>query len=225
MLKYLNNFSMQRFDLIVFDWDGTLVNSADLIAACVQNACRDLRIGVPEAAAARFIIGLGLADALNRLLPNLAPDRYGELAERYRHHFLACEDEIPLFNGVVELLGDLTRAGYLLAVATGKSRAGLDRSLKRAGLASWFAASRCADECFSKPHPAMLLELMAEFGVAPERTLMVGDTVHDLQMAANAGCPAVAVTCGAHPRDQLLEACPIACLADVTELRRWLNGN
>jgi phosphoglycolate phosphatase len=213
---------MQRYDLIVFDWDGTLMDSAAMIARCIQDSCRDLGLPVPAERDARFIIGLGLQDAMRHLLPELPTADYPRLAERYRHHFLGREDEAPLFKGVPAMLEQLSGDGYLLAVATGKSRRGLARALDQTGTAHWFQASRCADETFSKPHPAMLLELMDHFGMRVDRTLMVGDTTHDLQMAQNAGCAAVAVAGGAHDRAALEALKPLVCLPSTTELRRWL---
>ena len=214
---------MQAYDLIVFDWDGTLMDSTGLIASCIQAACHDLGLPVPGEAAARYIIGLGLNDSMRHLLPDLPPSEYPRLGARYRDHFLAREDEAPLFPGVPELLETLSAEGYLLAVATGKGRRGLERALGATGTAHWFAATRCADETFSKPHPAMLEELSGELAVAPARTLMAGDTTHDLQMAANAGCPAVAVAAGAHGREALAALAPLACLDTVTDLARWLK--
>lgn len=215
---------MQHFDLLVFDWDGTLFDSAGLIAGCLQSACRDLDFAVPSDSEARYIIGLGMRDALCHVLPDLPSSEYPRLADRYRYYFLAQEDAVLLFDGVEALLEQLSDAGFQLTVATGKTRAGLDRTLQRTGIGHWFSASRCADECFSKPHPAMLQELMRQFGTAPERTLMIGDTTHDLQMAANAGCPAVAIATGTHPREQLAALKPLACLAAVTELGPWLTS-
>lgn len=213
---------MYKYELIVFDWDGTLMDSAGLIAGCVQQACRDLDLPVPSDARARHVIGLGLQDAMRYLLPDLPAVEYPRLAERYRHHFLVTEHEIPLFDGVNHLLEQLSGTGYLLAVATGKTRVGLNRALQKTGIGHWFAASRCADECSSKPHPAMLEELMTLLGSKPERTLMVGDTTHDLQMAANARCAAVAVAGGAHPRDELLALNPLVCLESIKEFGPWL---
>jgi phosphoglycolate phosphatase len=213
---------VQKFDLIVFDWDGTLIDSAAVIAQCIRESCRDIGLEVPSERDCRFIIGLGLQDALTRLLPQLPPSDYPRLTERYRHHFLAREGDAVLFDGVEALLAQLSEDGHLLAVATGKSRRGLDRALAQTGLAKWFAGSRCADETFSKPHPAMLLELMDDFAASPQHTLMVGDTTHDLQMASNAGCGAVAVASGTHERRQLELLEPLACLHSIAELGPWL---
>jgi phosphoglycolate phosphatase len=215
----------KRFQLLVFDWDGTLIDSAPTIVACIQSACRDLGLPVPDDARASHVIGLGLQDALAHAIPGLAAAEYGRVVERYRHHFLARDPHMTLFDGTREMLHRLNEAGHTLAIATGKSRAGLARALDSTGLAPLFAASRCADQCASKPAPDMLRELMDELEVPAERTLMIGDTVHDLQMAANAGVAAVAVCHGAHPRDSLAGHGPLGCVADTKELHAWLNTN
>jgi len=215
----------RRFDLIIFDWDGTLMDSAALIADSVQAAARDLGLAVPTEERARHIIGLGLVDALRYAMPDLQPDRYQEAAERYRHHYLSRDHQLNLFDGAEDLIAELSGAGYFLAVATGKSRAGLDRALADSGLGTYFHASRCADECHSKPHPQMVEQLMGEFGVIPEQTLMIGDTVHDLQMAKNAGVPSLAVCYGAHPRALLEAEVPLHCAASVAEMSAWLRAN
>lgn len=213
----------RQFDLVVFDWDGTLMDSAAAIVASVQGACADLGLEVPPDEAARYIIGLGLTEAMRYLLPSLEPRRYGELVERYREHYLVRDREITLFAGADELVRRMHASGILLAVATGKSRRGLDRALSLTGLGAYFHASRCADETKSKPDPAMLLEIIGQLGADPVRTLMVGDTVHDLEMARSAGVAAVAVTYGAHPRDALAAARPRACVASLAELRAWIE--
>lgn len=215
----------KRFDLIVFDWDGTLMDSAAAIVAAIQMACRDLAIEPPSDEQARHIIGLGLQDALRGALPGLDPARYREVAERYRHHYLARDHELLLFDGAYDLVRALGDAGFLLAVATGKSRIGLDRALNSSGLMPHFHGSRCADECHSKPHPQMLLELMEEFDVAPENTLMIGDTTHDLLMARNARVPALAVSYGAHPKTSLETEAPLLCAETVAEMHAWLMTN
>lgn len=213
----------KQFELLVFDWDGTLMDSAASIVESLQAACADLSLPAPAEDDARHIIGLGLNDALGYLFPELPRNRYGALTERYRSHFLARDSAIPLFPGVPEAIRELHGEGFLLAVATGKSRAGLDRALESTGLQLYFHASRCADEGFPKPHPEMLLALMEKLGTGPEQTLMIGDTSHDLQMADNAGVAAVAAAYGAHPRASLL-ACPaLACLESFPELHRWLK--
>ena len=151
----------KRFDLVVFDWDGTLIDSAGAIAACIQAACRDLGLPVPDEARARHVIGLGLADSLAHAVPGLPPSEYPRVAERYRHHFLARDASLPLFPGTREMLEGLRVNGHRLAIATGKSHAGLVRALAHAGLADFFDATRCADQSASKPAPDMLLDLMA----------------------------------------------------------------
>ena len=212
------------FELIVFDWDGTLMDSAATIVASLQAAARDLGVAPPTEQAARQVIGLGLTQALQAAMPQLAPDQYGKLADRYRAHYLKQDQELSLFDGVATLLDELAASGKLLAVATGKSRMGLQRALEVSGLKHRFVASRCADECHSKPHPQMLEELQAELGVSAEDTVMIGDTTHDLQMAHNAGVGAVAVAYGAHGREQLDAEKPLYCAESVADLTYWLRS-
>lgn len=213
----------KRFDLLVFDWDGTLLDSAGAIVAAIQAACRDLELPEPSDERARHVIGLGLGEALRHAVPELPEQRYPQMVDRYRHHYLSRDQELRLFDGAAELVAELADAGFALAVATGKSRVGLDRALKASGLGAYFQASRCADECFSKPHPQMLEELMQEFAVAPERTLMIGDTTHDLQMALNAGVASLGVAYGAHPAAALDALAPLARLQKVEDLAAWLR--
>lgn len=213
---------MSRHELVVFDWDGTLMDSTHIIAASLRAACADLRIAVPSEADARYVIGLGLEDTFNHVAPTLDADGRRRLSERYRHHFLAREGEAPLYDGVVDMLADLHARGRRMAVATGKARRGLERALDATGLRRWFEATRCADEGFAKPHPDMLLMLLDMTGVDPGRAVMVGDTTHDLELAANAGIDAVAVSYGAHPQS-LLETRPAMARCDsVRELHEWL---
>jgi len=214
-----------RYELLVFDWDGTLIDSAPTIVGCIQAACRDLGLPVPDDARASYVIGLGLHDALGYAVPGLAPADYGPIVERYRNHFLARDSEIPLFPGVRAMLGALRERGHILAIATGKSRAGLARALENTGLRPLFAASRCADQCAPKPAPDMLNELMEELDVGDAKTLMIGDTVHDLKMAAHAGIPAVGVSHGAHPKRDLAALEPLACVENIEELTQWLAQN
>jgi phosphoglycolate phosphatase len=199
------------------------MDSTRVIASSLQSACRDVGIKIPTERDALYVIGLGLIDSFNHIAPDLDHDGRVRLTERYRHHFLARENEAPLYQGVRDMLAELHGRGTRLAVATGKARRGLDRALDSTGLRPWFEATRCADEGFAKPHPDMLLMLMDMTGVEPRRTLMVGDTTHDLELAANAGVDAVAVSYGAHDRD-LLETRPAkARCASVAELHRWLT--
>ena len=187
-----------NFDLLVFDWDGTLFDSTALIARCIQAACADLGVPVPSDERASYVIGMGLTEALQHAAPELPPERYRELGERYRQHYFARQHEIVFFDGTLAMLEALKARGHLLGVATGKSRRGLDDALGTSALRGLFDATRTADETASKPDPRMLIELMDEFQVAPERTLMIGDTTHDLLLARNAGAASVGVSYGAH---------------------------
>ncbi|MFZ6691442.1 HAD-IA family hydrolase [Undibacterium sp. SXout20W] len=215
----------KQFDFIVFDWDGTLMDSTATIVKCIQSAARDLGLPVPDDSAAAYVIGLSLADAMAAAIPGIDPKYYPRMVERYRYHYLAKDHELPLFNGVRDMLDDLAQQGYFLGVATGKSRVGLSRALHTAKLTSVFDATRCSDETFSKPHPAMLHELTRELGQEMQRTLMIGDTTHDLQMAGNAGAGAVAVEYGAHAPALLAPLNPLFSAKSVSELHQWLNEN
>jgi phosphoglycolate phosphatase len=215
----------RRFDLVVFDWDGTVVDSTAMIAVCIQKAAADLGLAVPSREQASHVIGLGLNDALARAVPDLTPDGVEAFSARYRFHYFAGEPEIVLFAGVRELLVELAESGAQLAVATGKSRRGLDRAFAATGLGMFFAASRCADETHPKPHPAMLHELTAELDVPTARTVMIGDTTHDLGMARSAGTAAIGVSYGAHPRAELAALSPLAIADSIDGLRPWLLRN
>jgi phosphoglycolate phosphatase len=215
----------RRFRLLVFDWDGTLADSAAIIAEAIQTSCRDLDLPVPSDTDARFVIGLGLADALRHVAPSLSDDEQVRFSARYRHHYLARDPHIGLFAGAVDLLDELRAAGFMLAVATGKTRIGLERALVQQALAERFVASRCADEGRPKPHPDMLHYLMKEMDVAPAQTLMIGDTTHDLELARNAGVSAIGVSYGAHAADRLALASPLAVVHSIPELRQWLLSN
>lgn len=213
----------KQFDLLVFDWDGTLMDSAGAITASLRDACADLALPVPSEERARYVIGLGMTDALKYLVPDLPSVGYPALLERYRHHFQRQDRDTTLFAGTPETLHTLRDAGFMLAVATGKSRRGLDRALEAVGLDKIFHATRCADEGFSKPHPGMLLWLLDELNITRERALMIGDTSHDMEMAAAADVARLGVAYGAHPRENLLKHHPLACLDTFTELSRWLT--
>jgi phosphoglycolate phosphatase len=215
----------RKYPLIVFDWDGTLMDSTVGITAAIQEAARDLGLPVPDRERASHVIGLGLQDSLRAAVPALRPEQYPEFVEAYRRHFLSLQDAMAPFPGVREMLEDLRGRGHLLAVATGKSRRGLDHQLALTGFGGLFAASRCADETDSKPHPAMLLELMKELALERQQLLMIGDTSHDLGMAKNAGVDAVAVSYGAHAHADLCLLEPRACVGSVVELRQWLTTN
>ena len=214
-----------RYRLLVFDWDGTLADSAAIIVEAIQLACADLGLPIPTDAAARYVIGLGLHDALRHVTPTLAEEDYPALSARYRVHYLNRDPEIPLFAGTEMLLSSLNARGHVLAVATGKSRRGLDRALEQAGIGARFAATRCADEGFPKPNPDMLLYLMDRLGAAPEETLMIGDTTHDLMLAAIAGVDSVGVAYGAHPGPALAAQRNQAIVGSVEELALWLGAH
>jgi phosphoglycolate phosphatase len=212
----------KRFDLLVFDWDGTLMDSAEAIVEALQSACHDLELPVPTDDNARYIIGMSLHDALSHVLPGVDPAQHPLVAERYRHHFLSRDSGTTLFPGAAELIKELHGKGFLLAIATGKSRRGLKRSLEATGLAGHFHATRCADEGFCKPHPGMLTELIALTRASKERTLMIGDTSHDMAMAQSADVARLGVAYGAHVRQALIAYEPLACVDAISELRAWL---
>ena len=215
----------KQFDLLVFDWDGTLMDSTATIVRCIQAAARDLGLPVPRDDKAAHVIGLGLHEAMQAVLPEINPSWYPRMVERYRYHFLSRDHELVLFPGVRDMLQELSQDGYFLAVATGKSRVGLNRAMNDVKVLSLFDATRCADETFSKPHPAMLQELTRELGQDMRRTVMIGDTSHDLLMANNAGAAGVAVQYGAHPVEQLTACNPLYSAATVAELHQWLSEN
>jgi len=213
-----------KYALLVFDWDGTIIDSASTIADCIRLAAGDLGLDVPTKEQASHVIGLGLQDALRYAVPGLRSEQTAEFVARYRYHFLMREDAMGLFDGMRELIESMSKV-RTLAIATGKSRRGLDRALDTTGLKPYFQSSRCADETNPKPHPAMLLELTREFDVAPAAALMIGDTSHDLDMARAAGVDALAVTYGAHAADSLRACAPRGCVGSVPELEKWLSAN
>lgn len=211
-----------QFDLIVFDWDGTLFDSTALITRCIQAACADLGAPVPSDRDASYVIGMGLIDALRHAAPGLPPQRYPELGDRYRHHYFAKQHEIVLFDGALAMLHALKARRHRLGVATGKSRRGLDEALNSVQLGGLFDGTRTADETASKPDPRMLVELMRELDVEPARTLMIGDTTHDLQLAANAGAARLGVSYGAHSPESFAPFEPLHIAHSVSELHDWL---
>lgn len=215
----------QHYDLIVFDWDGTLANSTQLIVDAICQASADVGLPVPSQQAASGIIGLGLREALIDLFGDLPEPKIAQLVARYTVYYGNGEDNIPLFEGAAEVVQHLHQKGIALGVATGKGRAGLNRALHRSGIGHLFHATRCVDECHSKPHPHMLHDLMQELGSQPERTLMVGDTSFDMQMAENANVQRVGVTFGAHPLERLLPFAPMAHFDEFTKLKQWLIMN
>ena len=213
------------FRLLVFDWDGTLMDSIAAIAACTRVALQDAGFPDPPEATIRRAIGMSLRDSAELFFPGGSESHFQALVERYRHHWLETYKDAPaLFAGAAATLAELGARGHLLAVATAKGRRGLVRELEWTGLHSLLHSSRTVDECPPKPHPGMLLELMAELGARPEQTLMIGDTSYDLEMANNAGVRAVGVLSGSHDVDDLERQRPLALLASVADLPRWLDG-
>jgi phosphoglycolate phosphatase len=211
--------------LVVFDWDGTLMDSTGQIVAAAMGAIASLGLPARPPEAIRDIIGLGLRESWGRLFPELGPDEFMPFVEAYRDYFFAPELQTSrLFEGAAEVVADLAGRGYVLAVATGKSRRGLDRELASTGLVRFISGSRTADETRSKPHPDMLLELMSTLAVAPEATLMVGDTEWDLEMARRAGVGAIAVSYGAHAPERLHPYSPLACIDAIGALAGLLEG-
>lgn len=216
---------MHKYKLLIFDWDGTLMDSEVRIVACIKAAILDLNLPALGDGVIKNIIGLGLREAIDSLFPGSDEYLHSQLAGRYRHHFFG-NDHAPsvLFPGVIETLAALRDQGYLLAIATGKGRRGLNHVLDEVGCKALFHASRCADETCSKPHPRMLLEIISDLNVEAADTLMIGDTEYDMRMACNAGVAALAVTCGVHTSKRLLECGPLGCLGTISEIPAWLDG-
>lgn len=213
---------MKRYKAVIFDWDGTVMDSTSCIAGAIQAACIDLELPVPSFEEASWVIGLSLDSALQRCAPTLPPERIPEFTERYRHHFFQLDQTLTMFEGVVPMLDDLRARNVRLGVATGKSRVGLDRVLHAQRLADRFDYTRCADESKGKPHPAMLFDIMQRLDLEPQHVLMVGDTTHDIQMAASAGVDSMAVTYGAHSKRTLLLSEPTVMVSSVREMHNWL---
>lgn len=213
---------MKRYKAVIFDWDGTVMDSTSCIAGAIQAACTDLELPVPSFEEASWVIGLSLDSALQRCAPTLAPERIPEFTERYRHHFFLQDQALTMFDGVVPMFDDLKSRNVLLGVATGKSRLGLDRVLEAQRLADRFDYTRCADEAQGKPHPAMLFDIMERLDLDPHHVLMVGDTTHDIQMATRAGVDSMAVTYGAHSKRTLLMSEPTVMVSSVREMHHWL---
>ena len=212
----------KKFDLIVWDWDGTLADSTGMISHAVRNAAATVGLPAITLQAASSIIGLGLQEAIKALYGNITAEQAQALAAQYRANYYAGANEIPLFEGAADTIIALSNQGVKLAVATGKGRRGLNLSLENTGLGPHFQATRTVDECFSKPNPQMLHELMADLDVLPERTLMIGDTSYDLQMALNAGVRSVGVTFGAQMSEQWQHLHPIRQFNDFASLGQWL---
>ncbi|GGP28284.1 HAD-IA family hydrolase [Silvimonas amylolytica] len=212
----------QDFDLLVFDWDGTLMDSTGTITHAIQRAFADAGLAVPEQEKAAYVIGYGLKEAMQYLAPEADDATVAHIVDAYKQHYLAQDAQLVLFEGVIETLPKLRDAGYMLAVATGKSRVGLNRALATTGLAALFEVTRTADEAFSKPHPAMLEYILDYTGVVPKRAIMIGDTTHDLQMGLNAGTATISLGCGAHPTPALQALNPLAHFERFSDLATWI---
>lgn len=221
-MNYINNRS---YHLVVFDWDGTLLDSTGAIVKAIQAASRDIGVTPPSDEKARYVIGMGLREALMHAVPELPASHYDDLVNAYRKHYLSGDHELTLFEGVEGLLQALQAEHRWIAVATGKSRLGLDRALGHSGLGRYFDTTRTADETRSKPHPQMLEEIMNQFAVDPARTLMIGDTTHDLQMAQNAGAHGLGITHGAHPVAALKDCQPVGLVGSISDLANWMKIN
>ncbi|MEY3992206.1 MAG: Pyrophosphatase PpaX [Pseudomonadota bacterium] len=221
----MSSLRPRQFDLIAFDWDGTLFDSTAIITRCIQRAVQDVGGAMPTREQASYVIGMALIPALAHAAPDVPREKHALLGERYRHHYFAHQHDISLFEGVLPMLAELKARHHWLTVATGKSRVGLDEALHAVELRQVFDGSRTADETAGKPSPLMLHELMREFGVDPERTLMIGDTTHDLQMAMNAGCASIGVSYGAHEPDAFHALKPLHIAHSVRELHDWLLIN
>lgn len=215
----------KRFDLVVFDWDGTLANSTQIIVDSIRGAALETGLPDPGQQAASSIIGLGLREAIEQLFGVISQAQIEQMAEGYNKFYNAKQDDVLLFDGAYDAVKRLNQQGTMLGVATGKGRRGLNHALEHSGLGALMHGTRCVDECHSKPHPQMLLELMDEFGVEPSRTLMIGDTSFDLQMAENAQVASLGVTYGAHPLERLLPHSPLAHFEDFATLAQWLEHN
>ena len=212
----------KQYDLIVWDWDGTLADSTGMITRAIVKAAEQAGLPALTPEAASSIIGLGLRESIETLYPGISDEQARVLATQYNVNYFAGESEIPLFNGAADTIKTLSRRGFKLAVATGKSRRGLNLALEHTQLRNYFHATRTVDECFSKPHPQMLDELMDDLVVMPERTLMIGDTSYDLQMAKNAGVHAVGVSYGAQSADVWQELSPVQQFDSFGALSAWL---
>lgn len=235
-----SHLTQRKYDLVIFDWDGTLMDSIGKIIVCIENMARALALPVPPEADIRNVIGLSMTQALQVLFPegltSVPPrngcaqagatqalvgtdDCYIKMRAEFKTQYLHLDTTpTPIFNQAPQLLESLSVKGYQLAVATGKARAGLVRVWEQSGLGHYFSASRCADEAQSKPHPEMIQSLLQELGIPPERALMVGDSLLDLTMAANAGIDSVGVTYGAHSEEMLQQANPIALIDSPEKL-------
>ncbi|MCX5592161.1 HAD-IA family hydrolase [Alcaligenes endophyticus] len=214
----------KAYSAVVFDWDGTVMDSTHSIATAIQLAAADIGLAVPSLEQASWVIGLSLESALYRAVPDLDAERMPLFIQRYRFHYFQRDPHLKLFDGILPLLGELKQQGALLAVATGKSREGLNRVLQQSSLSHLFDSTRCADETRSKPDPEMLHQILFELNLDPEQVLMVGDTAHDIEMAKRANMDSLAVTYGAHDLSTLEQASPTVLVHSVGEMRHWILG-
>lgn len=215
----------KKFDLIVFDWDGTLMDSQQRILECLKSAANDCDAAQLDDDTFCDVIGLGLKEATAALYPQFSAAEIEQFADRYRYHYLVQNDtHSPLFSGATDTLQHLKDDGYWMGIATGKGRQGLNLVLDKTKLGDFFLSTRCASETFSKPHPQMLEEIMHELGIDPEQTLMIGDTEYDMQLAQNAGTHYLAVSYGVHSIDRLLKYNPIGYIDSIKELPDWLRS-
>ena len=222
----MKSFDPASLRLLVFDWDGTLMDSVATIVACTQAVLREMELAEVPEPTIRATIGLGMRETIDTLIPGCSDELFEQVIETYRSQWWTTYRDRPvLFPGVDGMLRALSAEGYLLAVATGKSRRGLDHSLEQTGLRELFHSTRTADEAFSKPHPRMLFDILEDLGMRPHEAVMVGDTTFDLEMARNAGTAGVGVCTGSHCREELQELAPLVCLERVVELPAWLAGS
>jgi phosphoglycolate phosphatase len=210
------------YKMVVFDWDGTILDSTGAITRSIQKACLHAGLPDPGEEIASYVIGLGLTDALRHAAPGASEAQIALLVDSYRTHYLSNDHELQLFTGAIPLLKQLNEMGVICTVATGKSRQGLNRAFAHSDTGRYFMGSRCADECHSKPHPQMLLELMEEFNTDPADVVMIGDTTHDLNMAVAAGVHALSVQTGAHPPRLLNQVQHLQSFHSINELAPWL---
>lgn len=210
------------YKMVVFDWDGTILDSTGAIARSIRGACIEAGLPDPGEEIASYVIGLGLDEALRHAAPGANHSQIEMLIASYRKHYLSKDHELELFEGAVPLLKTLNEMGVICTVATGKSRHGLNRAMVHSDTKKFFMGSRCADECHSKPHPQMILELMEEFAINPANVVMIGDTTHDLNMAQAAGVHALSVQTGAHSPKLLSQVPHVQSFHSINELAPWL---
>jgi phosphoglycolate phosphatase len=214
---------MSQYELVVFDWDGTLMDSTGDIVRAIQAASLDMGFEVPDDRAAAWVIGLSLDKALEHLAPRMSDQDRERYLDRYRYHYLRRDAELRLFDGVIPMLETLSAQGVMLAVATGKSRVGLNRAFEATGIGHYFAVTRCADETHGKPDPRMLFEIMGDVATSAQAVVMIGDTSHDLLMAANAGVHGLGVSYGAHPVADLQAHPHQGIVSSVADMHDWLT--